>query len=143
MGSHDGDEPAEDATRTLLAAAAPLAGAILVFGTIYGAGATSITAPVRAILSSVFIFSGAVQFALVGLLLAGASPLTAVVTAAMLNARNLLLGAVLRDRMHQSRSRRALLAWWLTDESAGLALSSSASSGRSCSCPASSFTPHG
>src|SRR3712207_6073621 len=73
-------------TRRVLIAAAPLAAAILVFGTIYGAGAATVATAAMTIFSSVVIYSGAVQFALVGLLLTGASPLAAVATALMLNA---------------------------------------------------------
>jgi len=76
------------------------------------------------------IFSGAVQFALLGLLLAGGSPLAILATAAMLNARYVLLGAALRGRLRQPRLRRALLAWWLLDETAGLALASGAGAAR-------------
>ncbi len=110
--------------------AAPLAVAICVFGTIYGAGASAFATPSEIILSSLVIFSGAVQFALLGLLLAGGSPLAIVATAAMLNTRHLLLGAALRSRLPDSRSRRALLAWWLVDETAGLALASGAGAAR-------------
>lgn len=126
----DGDDFADGGTRAVLLAATPLAFAILVFGTIYGAGATTIASPAKTIFSSVVIFSGAVQFALVGLLLTGASPLAAVATAVMLNARNLLLGAALRARLGDTRRKRALLAWWLTDEATGLALAARSAPGR-------------
>lgn len=127
----NGHDFAEGNTRAVLLAAAPLAAAIFVFGTIYGAGATTIASPAKTILSSVIIFSGAVQFALVGLLLTGASPIAAVATAVMLNARNLLLGAALRTRLRDdTRRKRALLAWWLTDEATGLALAARSAPGR-------------
>ncbi len=104
--------------------------AICVFGTIYGAGASAFATPLEIILSSLVIFSGAVQFALLGLLLAGGSPVAILATAAMLNARHLLLGAAVRSRLPRSRPRRALLAWWLVDETAGLALASGAGAAR-------------
>jgi 4-azaleucine resistance transporter AzlC len=117
-------------TRRVLAAAGPLAAAIFVFGTIYGAGAVTVASPAMTIFSSLVIYSGAVQFALVGLLLTGASPLAAVATALMLNARNLLLGAALRPRLRDGRGKRALLSWWLTDEATGLALTTHTAPGR-------------
>jgi 4-azaleucine resistance transporter AzlC len=112
-------------SRSLLLAAAPLAAAIGVFGTIYGAGAGEIAPPLLVVASSALIFSGSVQFASVGLLLTGAGPASVLLTAAMLNTRNLLLGAALRPRFSGTRRDRALHAWWLTDEAAGLALTSS------------------
>jgi branched chain amino acid efflux pump len=110
--------------REVLATAAPLAAAIGVFGTIYGAAARAVAGPAEIILSSLLIFSGAVQFASVGLLLERAAPIAVLMTAAMLNARNLVLGAALRPRIRASRARRAFLGWWLLDETAGLALAS-------------------
>jgi 4-azaleucine resistance transporter AzlC len=129
-GEKSGDNFADGGTRAVLLAAAPLAAAIFIFGTIYGAGAVTIASPAKTILSSVAIFSGAVQFALVGLLLTGASPFAAVATAVMLNARNLLLGAAMRARLRDTRGKRALLAWWLTDEATGLALAARSAPGR-------------
>jgi branched chain amino acid efflux pump len=129
-GGKKEDDFADGGTRAVLLAAAPLAAAIFVFGTIYGAGAVTIASPAKTILSSVAIFSGAVQFALVGLLLTGASPFAAVATAVMLNARNLLLGAAMRARLRDTRGKRALLAWWLTDEATGLALAARSAPGR-------------
>lgn len=81
-------------------------------------------------LSSLLILSGAVQFAAAGALVAGASIAAILATAVMLNARNLLLGAALRSRLQNSRPARAGLAWFLLDESAGLALTAKRSSGR-------------
>ncbi|MDQ4027046.1 MAG: AzlC family ABC transporter permease [Actinomycetota bacterium] len=129
-GEKSGDDFADGGTRAVLLAAAPLAAAIFVFGTIYGAAAVTIASPAKTILSSVVIFSGAVQFALVGLLLTGGSPFAAVATAVMLNARNLLLGAAMRARLRDSRGKRALLAWWLSDEATGLALAARSAPGR-------------
>lgn len=128
-GAH-GQDRKEHGIRTWFAGAAPLGAAIGVFGTIYGAAASGVASPVEIILSSVIIFSGAVQFAFVGLALSGASPLAILTAAAILNTRNLLLGAALRPKLQLSRPRRALLAWWLLDESAGLALASGDSAAR-------------
>lgn len=102
--------------------AVPLALAIAVFGTIYGALARSLLGTVATIVSSVFIFSGAVQFTVVGLLLADAPPVALLLAALTLNLRNLVLGAVLRPRITASPIRRAALSWFLVDEAVGLAL---------------------
>jgi predicted branched-subunit amino acid permease len=75
-------------------------------------------------LSSLLIFSGAVQFTIAALLSAGAAAGALVAGSVTLNLRNLLLGAVLRPRVHRRAIDRAGLAWFLTDESAGLAIAS-------------------
>lgn len=108
----------------ILAAAAPPAVAIFIFGGIYGALARPVMGPAVTMLSSLVIFSGAVQFTIVGLLSAGATTATLVAGSATLNLRNLLLGAVLRPRIERSPMQRAGIAWFLLDESAGFALAS-------------------
>jgi predicted branched-subunit amino acid permease len=60
--------------------------------------------------------------AILGLLAAGAPPLALLLTAATLNLRHLVLGAVLRPRLGHSRRRRAALAFFLLDESFGFAI---------------------
>lgn len=110
--------------RERLLAAFPVALAIFIFGTIFGAGIAPLIGGAMAVAMSALVFSGAVQFAVAGLLLGAASPAAMVLTAAMLNLRHLLLGAVMRGRMSASAGRRAATAWFLTDESVGLALSS-------------------
>src|SRR4030095_9963495 len=59
--------------RSILATCLPAGGAILVFGTLYGAAARAIMGVPLTLASSVFIFSGALQFALLALLSAGAT----------------------------------------------------------------------
>ena len=108
--------------RQTLVAALPAALAIAVFGTIYGATAGPLIGAGFAVLSSAVIFSGALQFALAGLLLAGAPASAILATAVTLNVRHLLLGAALRPRLMGAPLRRAGLAWFLIDESVGLAL---------------------
>lgn len=108
--------------RTTLAAAAPPAAAILVFGAIYGSLARPLLGVGGTVLSSLLIFSGAVQFTIAALLLAGASAGALIAGSLTLNVRNLLLGAVLRPRIDRGPGERAALGWFLTDESAGLAL---------------------
>jgi predicted branched-subunit amino acid permease len=86
-------------TRSILATCLPAAAAILVFGTLYGAAARAILGVPLALASSLFVYSGALQFALLALLSAGATTLPLVLIAAALNLRHLVLGAVLRPRM--------------------------------------------
>jgi predicted branched-subunit amino acid permease len=82
------------------------------------------------IASSLFIFSGALQFALVGLVAAGAPAPALLLTAGTLNLRHLVLGAVLRPRVGGSRLRRAALAFFLVDETFGFAISAGEAAGR-------------
>jgi predicted branched-subunit amino acid permease len=110
--------------RALLATAIAPAAAIAVFGVVYGSIARPLMGAGAAMLSSLLIFSGAVQFTIAGLLSAGAGPAALVLGATTLNLRNLVLGAVLRPRVKEGRARRAGLAWFLLDESVGLALAS-------------------
>jgi predicted branched-subunit amino acid permease len=114
----------------LITAAAAPAAAILVFGVIYGSLARPLLGAGATMLSSLLIFSGAVQFTLAGLLAAGAGAGALIGGATTLNLRNLVLGAVLRPRIQTSRTKRAVLAWFLTDESVGLALASGADGAR-------------
>ena len=115
--------------RQILIAAAPPAAAILVFGTIYGSLARPLIGVGATIASSLFIFSGAVQFTIAALLLAGSGVAAIIAGSLTLNLRNLLLGAVTRPRIQGSALQRALLAWFLTDEATGLALASDEDAG--------------
>ena len=110
--------------RSIVALTLPAAGAIVVFGTLYGAGARPILGVAGTVASSLFIFSGALQFALVGLLTAGAAAPALLLTAGTLNLRHLVMGAVLRPRIEGSRLRRAGLAFVLVDETFGFAVAS-------------------
>ena len=74
--------------------------------------------------SSLLIFSGSVQFTLVGLLSAGAGTAALIGGAMTLNLRNIALGAVMRPRVQRPIVKRAGLAWFLTDEVVGLSLAS-------------------
>jgi predicted branched-subunit amino acid permease len=113
----------------IVAAAAPAA-AIFVFGVIYGSLARPLMGAGATMLSSLFIFSGSVQFTLAGLLSAGAGAAALVGGAVTLNLRNLALGAVMRPRIQRPLIERAGLAWFLTDEAVGLSLASGADAAR-------------
>jgi predicted branched-subunit amino acid permease len=108
--------------RSILMTTVPAAAAIAVFGTLYGAAARPLLGVPLTLASSLFVFSGALQFALVGLLGAAAAPAALLLTAGTLNLRHLVLGAVLRPRIGGSRLRRAALAFFLVDETFGFAL---------------------
>jgi predicted branched-subunit amino acid permease len=124
---------------SILAAAAAPAAAILVFGVIYGSLAQPLMGSGYTMLSSLLIFSGAVQFTIAALLSAGAGVGTLLAASVSLNLRNLVLGAVLRPRIEEGSIERAGLAWFLVDESAGLALASGADAGRTLLTAGSTF----
>jgi predicted branched-subunit amino acid permease len=107
---------------SILATSLPAAGAIGVFGAIYGAAARPVLGVPLTLGSSLCIFSGALQFALVGLLGVGAATPALLLLAGMLNLRHPVLGAVLRPRIAGSRWRRAVLAFFLLDETVGFAM---------------------
>jgi predicted branched-subunit amino acid permease len=115
-GMPDLDRPSV-ATTVLMVLPAALA--ISVFGVIYGAVARPLLGPELTLVSSLVIFSGATQFSIAALLLAGATAPALLLTAAILNVRHLVMGAVLRPSLGPSRIKRALLAWFLLDESFG------------------------
>ena len=92
------------------------------FGTLYGASARAVLGAPLAVASSFLVYSGALQFAMVALLAAGGGPLALLLTAGALNLRHLVLGAVLRPRLEVSPARRALMAFFLVDETFGFAV---------------------
>jgi predicted branched-subunit amino acid permease len=100
----------------------PAAAAVAVFGSLYGAAARGYLGVPLTLVSSVIIYSGALQFALVALLGAGAGVLPLLLTAVVLNLRHLVLGAALRSRFESGPRRRALLAFFLVDETFGFAI---------------------
>ena len=116
--------------RSIVAACLPAAAAIAVFGVLYGAAARVVMGPALASASSLLIFSGALQFAVVGLLAAGATVPALLVAALTLNLRHLVLGAVLRPRIGGTRTRRAALSAFLVDETFGFALAAAAAAER-------------
>ncbi len=108
--------------RSIVATTLPAAAAIAVFGTLYGAGARVVLGVPLTLASSLIVFSGALQFAMVALLIGGAATLPVLLTAVALNLRHLVLGAVLRPRIAGSGWRRAVLAFFLLDETFGFAI---------------------
>jgi predicted branched-subunit amino acid permease len=106
----------------ILSASLPVAAAIGVFGIVYGAAARPVLGPALTVISSLIVFSGAAQFTMVGLLAAGATPAGVLGAVTTLALRHLPLGAVLQPSLTTGRARRALVSWFLIDETTGLAL---------------------
>ena len=98
--------------------------AIFVFGVIYGSLAEPLMGTPLTVLSSLLIFSGSVQFTIAALLTAGAGVAAIIAGAAALHLRNVVLGAMLRPRVDRPPGVRGGLAWFLTDEAAGIAVAS-------------------
>lgn len=108
--------------RGLLSASLPVAAAIGIFGVVYGAAAAPVLGSALAVLSSLIVFSGAAQFTALALVAEGASTAEVLGAVAALALRHLPLGAVLRPQLGTTRMRRALVSWFLLDETTGLAL---------------------
>ena len=70
------------------------------------------------------VFSGAAQFSMVSLLAGGTAPLAVVWAVAVLSLRHVALGAAIRPGLTGSRTSRLAAAWFVIDETVGLALAS-------------------
>ncbi len=94
------------------------------FGLVYGLAARNAGfSPVEAIAMSVLVFAGASQFAAVGLVTGGLAWPGIVLLTALLNARHLLYSAALAPWFrNRSKTRRASMAYVLTDESFALSI---------------------
>jgi 4-azaleucine resistance transporter AzlC len=75
----------------------------------------------KAVAMSLFVLTGASQFAAVSVIKDGGSPVTAVGSALVLAARNALYGPVLSPWIRGGRARRALAAQMVIDETTGMA----------------------
>jgi branched chain amino acid efflux pump len=106
----------------VIARSLPAAAAVAVFGTLYGAAARRVLGAPLTLISSLLVYSGALQFALVALLGVGTATLPLLLTAVVLNLRHLVLGAALRSRFESGPLGRALLAFFLVDETFGFAI---------------------
>ncbi len=74
-------------------------------------------------LLSLLTFSGASQFAVVGVLGAGGSAISAIATASLLGVRNTLYGVIMAPRLQVHGLKRIAAAQLTIDESTGVALS--------------------
>jgi 4-azaleucine resistance transporter AzlC len=74
---------------------------------------------------SLVMFTGASQFAFVGVLAAGGAPVSGALTALLLGTRNTLYGLRLAPLLHWRGARRALAAQVLIDESTAMSMTRS------------------
>lgn len=100
----------------------PIAVAIAVFGVVYGAAAQPLLGTWLTLVSSLVVFSGTVQFTMVGLLAAGSGPLGVLWAVFVVNIRNFALGGAVRPHLRGTLTSRMATAWFLIDETVGLAL---------------------
>jgi len=97
--------------------------AVGAFGLSYGAIATAAGFPVlQTCALSALMFTGASQFALVGVVGGGGSALAGALTALLLGSRNALYGMRLSSLLGVHGARRAAAAQFVIDESAAMAL---------------------
>ena len=108
--------------RATLITALPFALAIGTFGVVFGAAASAAMDPLLVLAMSLVVFSGSLQFALVALVATGAGPAVLILTTIVLNLRHVVFGALLRPHLELARWRRALLVFFMVDESFGLSL---------------------
>lgn len=118
------DHPSRDAAvgRPYLRDALAIGLGVGVFGVTFGvlASAAGVTVAQAAALS-LLTFTGASQFAVVGVLAAGGSPAAALGSALLLSARNTAYGLALSRRVGGPRWRRLLAAHLVIDESTAMA----------------------
>jgi branched chain amino acid efflux pump len=114
--------PARSAT---LRDAVGLGVAVGLYGTAFGAAAaTAGLSPLQALAASLLMFTGASQFALVGVLGAGGGAAAAVGSALMLGTRNTIYGVRLAPLLApRSLWRRFGEAHWVIDETTAMAVS--------------------
>lgn len=118
-------DPAGRPARSLGAVALPVAGAVAAYGLSYGVLAVAAGLPPwLATLSSVVVLAGGSQFAFVGVIAAGGSPLAGALGGLLLNVRYLAFGVAIAPSLPTSRlARRFLDSYLVVDESVALALS--------------------
>jgi 4-azaleucine resistance transporter AzlC len=75
-------------------------------------------------LMSIIVFAGSSQFSGAGLFLTGASPVTIILTAFIINARHLLYGLSLGQKMKLTWVQKFVGAHFLTDEAFGMTVAS-------------------
>jgi 4-azaleucine resistance transporter AzlC len=109
--------------RSDTAAVLTLSAAVGVFGAGFGVLSTaSGLSTAKACAMSLLVFTGASQFAAIGVVGAGGSPLSALASALLLAARNGAYGIVLAPVIRGERGRRLLAAHLVIDESTAMAL---------------------
>jgi 4-azaleucine resistance transporter AzlC len=100
--------------------------AVGVFGVSFGLIAvTAGLSPAKACAMSLLVFTGASQFAAVGVVGAGGSPVAAIASALFLGARNAAYGLTMAPVLHGRLPKRLLAAQLVIDESTALAMAQS------------------
>ncbi len=98
-----------------------LGAAVGLYGVAFGATATAAGLSVwQASVLSLLMFTGASQFALVGVLAAGGGPFVAVGSALLLGTRNTIYGVRLAELLSYRGWRRFAAAHWVIDETTAL-----------------------
>jgi predicted branched-subunit amino acid permease len=111
------------ARRDLLADSLGVAVATGAYGVSFGAiGVTSGFTVLQTCALSLFVFTGASQFALIGVVASGGAPMSGAATALMLGTRNTLYGLKLASLLGLRGTRRVAGAQLLIDESTAMAL---------------------
>ena len=109
--------------RSAWTTAAPVVGAVTVFGVSYGVLAAAAGLPAwLAVLMSMLVFAGSAQFATVAILGSGGAAAAAILSGSLLNSRYLATGAVAARVLPGPRWQRFLLAQLVVDESFALAV---------------------
>jgi 4-azaleucine resistance transporter AzlC len=112
----------DDETRAIARAAIGIGAAVGAFGASFGALAIAAgLTPAQAIVTSLVVFTGASQFAFIGVVASGGSPLAALVPAVLLAVRNSLYGLSLVPILGGTLRRRLLAAHLIIDESTAMA----------------------
>ncbi|MEX3105364.1 AzlC family ABC transporter permease [Streptomyces sp. ST1015] len=78
--------------------------------------------PAQSCVLSLLMFSGASQFAVIGVMGSGGNPVTGAATAVLLGVRNSLYGLALSQLLRVHGARRVLAAHLVLDESSGMAM---------------------
>lgn len=100
-----------------------LGAAVGLFGVTFGILATTAGLSVlQTCVMSLLVFTGASQFAAVGIIGAGGSPVSALASALMLASRNGIYGLALHEHLRGSILRRIGMAHLIIDESTAMAL---------------------
>jgi branched chain amino acid efflux pump len=99
----------------------PVAAATFVLGISFGVLAQPVMGSIAPVVMSVFVFSGAAQFAALSVLAAGAGPLAAIVAGLLMNARFLPMGLAAGPSLAGPRLLRALRGQAVVDASWAMA----------------------
>ena len=114
------------ASRSVVTAGVLLGLAVGVFGISFGLIAvTAGLTPIKACAMSLLVFTGASQFAAVGVVGAGGSPAAAIASALFLGARNAAYGLTMAPVLQGRLPKRLLAAHIVIDESTALAMAQS------------------